>query len=186
VWLEIDIPNAVDVYGFDVIKHLRKCGVRTYEQWEKHCAEQEYILWNEFFPGYKRWRDDTFELFKEQGYIDYANGFRYYGPATRNEVLNGPVQGPAYGIQAWAFKEMDKYLRKYDYDTKLIGQIHDSILTDTLPAEEGMVDKLMHSFATEEVRKHWDWITVPLVMEKDCTGVDGSWANMESTGVLRG
>jgi DNA polymerase I-like protein with 3'-5' exonuclease and polymerase domains len=186
VWVEIDIPNAVDVYGFDVVKHLRKCGIRDYEQWENHCAEQEYILWNEFFPDYKKWRDETFDFFKENGYVDYTNGFRYYGPATRNEVLNGPVQGPAFGIQAWAFKEMDKYMRANDYETKLIGQIHDSIIADVLPAEEGMVDKMIHKFATEEVRDHWDWITVPLVMEKDCTEVDQSWAEMESMGVLRG
>jgi len=184
VWAEIDIPNAVDVYGFDVIKHLKKCGIKSYEKWEKHCEEQEYILWNEFFPGYRVWREETYKRFCEQGYIDYVNGFRYYGPASRNEVLNGPIQGPAFSVQAWSFKEMDKYLRENKFNSQLICQVHDSELVDMDPAEEGLVDKMMHKFATEEVRKHWSWITVPLIMEKDRGEIDGSWAEMTSEGVL--
>jgi DNA polymerase I-like protein with 3'-5' exonuclease and polymerase domains len=186
VWAEIDIPNAKDIYGFNVVKHLRKCGITSYEKWEKHCEEQEYILWNEFFPGYKRWRDDTFALFQEQGYVDYVDGFRYYGPATRNEVLNGPVQGPAFHVQGWAFKEMDKFLREGGYNTRLVGQIHDSIVADADPAEEGWVDRKIHELATIKVREHWDWITVPLIMEKDSGEIDGSWADMKSCGILRG
>jgi DNA polymerase I-like protein with 3'-5' exonuclease and polymerase domains len=186
VWSEIDIPNAVEIYGFDVVKHLRKCGITSYEKWEKHCEEQEYILWNEFFPGYKRWRDETFELFQEQGYVDYVNGFRYYGPATRNEVLNGPIQGPAFSVQGWAFKEMDKFLLKESYNTALVGQVHDSILADVDPAEEDWIDRKMKELATVEVRKYWPWISVPLVMEKERSKIDGSWAGMEACGVLRG
>jgi DNA polymerase-1 len=184
VWSEIDIRDAVDVYGFDVVKHLRKCGIRNYDQWEKHCEEQEHVLWDQFFPGYKHWREETYELFCEQGYIDYVNGFRYQGPATKNELLNAPVQGPAFHTQLWAFNESDKEMRRKKMDSRIILQVHDSIMLDIDPAEEAIVDNIVYKYLIEGVREKWPWITVPIVAEIEKAGVDEPWSMMKEAGKL--
>jgi DNA polymerase I-like protein with 3'-5' exonuclease and polymerase domains/uracil-DNA glycosylase len=186
IWSEIDIRDAAEVYGFDVVRHLRKCGIKNYDQWEKHCEEQEHVLWDKFFPGYKRWRDETYDLFCEQGYIDYADGFRYYGPATKNEVLNAPVQGPAFHTQLWAFTESDKEMRRKGMDSRIIGQIHDSILLDVCPAEEASVDSIVYKYLVEKISDHYPWITVPIVAEVEKAGVDEPWSMLKEVGKLEG
>ena len=186
IWSEIDIPNAVKVYGFDVVQHLKDNGIKTYPDWEKHCEEQEQVLWGEFFPGYQQWRQKTYYDFCKKGYVDYLNGFRYYGPATKNEVLNAPVQGPAFHIQIWACTQIDRQMHERKMDSQLIGQIHDSMVMDVLPAEEEYLDHLVWDYATQKVREHWPWITVPLQVEQERSAIDGTWAEMEGMGFLKG
>lgn len=185
IWSEINIPNAVKVFGFDVIAHLKTNGIKNYSDWEKHCEEQEHVLWDEFFPGYQQWRERTFALFSKQGYVDYVDGFRYYGPATRNELLNAPIQGPAFHIQLWACTQIDREMHERNMNSKLIGQIHDSMVMDVDPAEEGYLDHLVYMYATQKVKEHWSWITVPLQLEKERSAIDGTWASMEGMGFLK-
>lgn len=68
--------------------------------------------------------------------------------------------------------------------SRFMGQIHDAMVADVHPDEEDMVDALVLEYATLKVRKHWDWISVPLVVEKEASPVDGSWAEMEAFGFL--
>jgi DNA polymerase I-like protein with 3'-5' exonuclease and polymerase domains len=186
IWAEIDIPDAEKVYGFDVVKHLRKNGIKAHEQWENHVQEQERILWEERFPVYQSFRNTTYDIFKKQGFINYPNGFRYYGPASRNEVLNSTVQGPAFHIQAWAFTQITKIMEAKKMNSAFIGQVHDSMVASVDPMEESYLDNLVYEYATQRVKEHWDWITVPLMVEKERSEVDGDWASMSACGYLTG
>lgn len=186
IWKEIDIPNAVDFYGFDVVRHLKKCGVRTYDSWVKHIQEQERILWEDFFPEYQRWREDTYSFFVENGYIDYPNGFRYWGPASRNECLNAPIQGPAFHINLWALTNINRELREKEFRSSLICQIHDSQIYDMDPKEEGIVSKICYKWIVEKSREHWPWITVPLMAEVENGEIDQPWSSMKGAGFLEG
>lgn len=184
IWAVINVPDAVKTFGFDVVKHLKKCGVRTYEAWEKHIQEQERVLWDEFFPGYKRWREHTWESFCETGYIDFATGFRYVGPATRNEALNAPVQGPAFHVNLWAYTEIDRETRERGMNSCLIGEIHDSQVSSVDPMEVDIYNAICKKYLCEKVREKWDWITVPIMAEVDRAEVDEPWSRMKGRGFL--
>lgn len=184
IWEQIDIRDSVDVFGFDVVKHLRAQGIKTHEDWEEHVMEQERILWEDRFPDYQKFRERTFKSFNNYGFIDYPNGFRYMGPATRNEVLNSPVQGPAFHVQLWAFDKVSRVLRDQNFKSFPMGQIHDAMVLSVDPAEEILVDKLIWDYATQKVKEHWPYINIPLVLEHESSPVNGTWAEMEGHGFL--
>jgi len=52
-------------------------------------------------------------------------------------------------------------------NSKLMGQIHDSIVPSVDPAEEKVFDKLIWYYGTQEIREAWDWIIVPLKVEAE-------------------
>lgn len=185
VWDEIDIPNSEEIYGFNVVSHLKENGIMSYSDWEAHCEAQERVLWDEFFPDYKKWRERTYKSFVKNGYVNYENGFRYEGPATKNEVLNAPVQGFSFHTLMWAMRQSGKEFRKLELNSEFICQIYDAMVLDIDPAEEGIVDKIIWEFATQKVREHWD-ISVPLMVEKERSEIDGNWSAMTGCGYLGG
>ena len=186
IWQMLHTPSSTAKFGFDIVKHLEDNGIESPLDWEEHCKKQEKVLWDDFFPGYQEFRNSTFDNFQKKGYIDFVDGFRYYGPATRNECLNAPVQGPAFHIQLWAFTQITKEIEKRKMKSKLIGSIHDSMVVDVAVEEEAYMDHLVYEYATQKVREHWDWITVPLMVEKERSEVNGDWSKMESCGFLKG
>jgi hypothetical protein len=186
VWDSLHVKDPVKVFSLDVLAHLRDKGIHTYRQWEEHVKENERILWEERFPVYQQWRKETFDFFSKKGYVDYPNGFRYYGPATRNEVLNAPVQGPSFHNMLWSFTKTTNDMIDKRMDSFIMGQVHDSILVSVLPAEEAWVDKLIHLNGTQLVRERFSWIKVPLMIEKAATNVDEPWSMKKTIGYLKG
>jgi hypothetical protein len=71
-------------------------------------------------------------------------------------------------------------------DTYLIGQIHDSMLPDYSDDEEKELDYAIWNYGTQKIREYWDWIIIPLSIDKSRSGINGSWAEMESCGLLDG
>ena len=68
----------------------------------------------------------------------------------------------------------------------LIGQIHDAILRDYHPDDEEYLDHLIWDYGTQKIREYWDWIIVPLTIEKETSEINGSWADMKDMGILTG
>jgi DNA polymerase I-like protein with 3'-5' exonuclease and polymerase domains len=58
-----------------------------------------------------------------------------------------------------------EYLRKNGLKTKLIGQIHDSMITDLHIPETALVKDIIDEFGCNTIRDKFDWITVPLEIE---------------------
>jgi DNA polymerase I-like protein with 3'-5' exonuclease and polymerase domains/uracil-DNA glycosylase len=186
LWDGLHVKDPVKTFGLDVIAHLKQKGIKTYKQWEEHVKENERVLWEERFPVYQEWRRDTFDFFCKKGYVDYPNGFRYYGPATKNEVLNAPVQGPSFHCMLWSFTKTTNDLLDKKMNSCLMGQVHDSILASVDPAEEACVDRLIYENGTQRVREFYPWIKVPLMIEKAATGVDEPWSMKKTIGYLKG
>ena len=51
--------------------------------------------------------------------------------------------------------------------TKIIGQIHDSIILDVHPSELQDVLESAKRIMTEDIRRAWSWIITPLVVEAE-------------------
>ncbi len=94
---------------------------------------------------------------------------------ARNEAINTPAQGTAFHCLLWCFIELDRLMIKEGWDTRLIGQIHDSIILDVNPAEFDYVMETVKRVTMHDLPEHWKWINVPMEIDIDVFEVDGSW-----------
>jgi DNA polymerase I-like protein with 3'-5' exonuclease and polymerase domains len=97
----------------------------------------------------------------------------------KNDVTNYPIQGSAFHCLLWAFIEIDRISREEGWDTKLIGQIHDSIVFDINPGELDYVMKTVRRVICEDLPKAWNWITVPIDVDEEICEIDQPWSTKQ-------
>jgi DNA polymerase I-like protein with 3'-5' exonuclease and polymerase domains len=93
----------------------------------------------------------------------------------KNEIFNYPIQGSAFHCLLFTFIELDKIMRKEKWTSRIIGQIHDSILLDVDPKEMPRIKEALQIIVKETLPTTWKWIIVPLEIEVDEYGVDKPW-----------
>jgi DNA polymerase I-like protein with 3'-5' exonuclease and polymerase domains len=186
-WGELSQSAWRDGQGVDIYKgnvhlstHLRKHNIKSFKVFTQHIKEIEDDFWNNRFPDYRDWKTRWWQTYQKHGYIDMLTGFRCSGVMTRNDVVNYPIQGSAFHCLLWTFIEGDRVAQKKNWDSRLIGQIHDSAVVDVHPDELKYVAETFQRVACEELPKTWEWIEVPLRIDMELCPVDGSWAEKES------
>ena len=132
----------------------------------------------EFWKKYrvvKRFQEGLLESYKKNGYVEMMHGFRRGGFLTRNEVINSPIQGTAFHLLLWSIIRLTKIAKEEGWKSRLIGQIHDSILTDVDNEETSHVVATIQRVMTEDVLPEHPWIVIPLISEVTITDVDKPW-----------
>ncbi len=132
---------------------------------EKHVQATEDDFWNRRFKEYGRWRRRWYDAYVEKGYFDLKTGFRVYGSFRRNAVTNYPIQGSAFHCLLWSLIQINRYLRKYKMKSRVVGQIHDSMLGDVPVSELQNYLEIVERVTSVELRRHYTWITVPMEIE---------------------
>ena len=169
--------QGIEFEGSHISNHLIEQGLKSYQHFENHIKEIEYDFWNNRFPDYRRWKKTWWSLYQRYGYIDMKTGFRCSGVMTKNDAINYPVQGAAFHCLLWCFIELDKRMLDNNWDTKLIGQIHDSIIFDVNPNELQHVSKIIKEVTSIKLQEAWKWIITPLKVDFELSPVDCSWAD---------
>ena len=164
--------------------NLKKNGVRNLDDFTEHVREVEYSFWNDRFPEYAQWKKDTYKFYLKHGYLDSLTGFRYYGPMTKNEALNRCIQGSAHHVLLRTFNKITNAVEEKNLKSKIIGQIHDSMIPSVDPDEESYLDKLIWYYGTQEIYEDFKWIIVPVEIEKSSGEVDRPWSEMKEVGLL--
>lgn len=141
----------------------------------KHISEVEKVLWEKRFRVYNQWKKDWFAAYEACGGFDTFTGFRIEGVFKRNDVINYPVQGSAFHCLLWSLTQLNKWLKKNKMKTKIVGQIHDSIVADVHKDELEDYLVMAKEVMTRLLPKAWRWISVPLEVEAEVTPLDGSW-----------
>ena len=159
--------------------HLAKHGIKTLAKFTTHIQEVERHFWEDRFPVYNQWRKDWYASYLKNGYFDTLTGFRCQGPMRRNECINYPVQGSAFHMLLWSMTQIHKWLVTNGMETKVIAQIHDSIVFNFHPDEVDVVMKKVRKVMCEDVRRHWPWIIVPLDVEWELSPQGKSWNDKE-------
>jgi DNA polymerase I-like protein with 3'-5' exonuclease and polymerase domains len=140
-----------------------------------HVKQVEKKMWNTRFPVFTKWKKDWYNQYLENGYIKYLSGFVCAGNFLRNEVLNLAIQGTAFHWLLWSLVQIHRWLRKEQFKTRIVGQIHDSIIADVYPPELDAFLVKCKEVMTQDIVEHWPWIIVPLGIEADLTPINGSW-----------
>jgi DNA polymerase-1 len=162
--------------GIKEFGEIKKVGDKTVVTgFLKHIQEIENKFWNERYITYKEWKDAHYAEYIKNGYIDLKTGFRCSCVMSYNEVSNYPIQGAAFHCLLWSLIQMDKFIRENNLDTRIIGQIHDSILLDVHPDEVEIIARRLCEISTIELLKEWKWIILPLEIDLAICGVDEPW-----------
>ena len=171
--------QGIELNGVFASDHLISKGLPSLDKFSDHIKRIESDFWGRRFPVYADWKETWWKLYQKYGYIDLLTGFRCKGVMVRNECINSPVQGAAFHVNLKSFILLDEAMRKEGWDSRLIGQIHDSIVIDVNPDELEHVIETARRITCETVPKLWKWINVPLDIEAEISPVDGSWAEKE-------
>jgi DNA polymerase-1 len=192
IWEELGRTKAV-VAGTStsIYDHLKAQGVTTRGEWDKETSPDDYKprrntleyrvkqiedkFWNERFPVYTAWKKRWYADYLRRGYFDYYTGFRVEGAYNRKQVINYAVQGSAFHCLLWCLVEMQRWLDRCGFKTRIIGQIHDSLIMDVHESELDVVIAKAQHIMSKQLLEHWDWIIAPLEVEFDVAPPGAPW-----------
>jgi hypothetical protein len=145
------------------------------ETFERHIKDIEDNFWNERFPVYTAWKRSWYEKYLRTGGFQMFTGFGINAFLKRNDIINWPVQGSAFHCLLWSIIRLVQRLRRNKMKSRVVGQIHDCAIADVHPRERDDYIHMARQIMTEEVRRYWEWIIVPLETETEICEVDASW-----------
>ena len=161
--------------GESITSFLRSKGIKSFQAFTDHLGDVENDFWNRRFKGYGEWRKKSVKEYQKKGFLQMYTGFVCSGLMRKNEIVNYPIQGSAFHCLLFTFIELDKVMRKEKWDSRLIGQIHDSIVMDVNPKELSHVKDVLNDIVSNKLPKAWKWIIVPLEIEVEEYEIDSPW-----------
>lgn len=172
--------------GISLVDHLREHGITKRGAcdpdlkarpgtFEKHIQEVENDFWNNRFGVYGKWKRKWWDRYQDTGGFDTLSGFRIEGELRRNAVINYPVQGSAFHCLLWSLIRINKLLKKRGMKSRIVGQIHDSIVADVRIEELADYLALVRKVMTQDIMRAYPWIIVPLDIENEICPPNGTW-----------
>jgi len=166
LWVQIGRSGLKTKAGVGVYDHLASRGIASAEQFKNHIFEVSKKF-KARFPHWDKEKDVWWDLYQKRGWFELSTGFVCKGNFSYNNLMNTPIQGPSFHCLLWSIIEIGKWLKKYKMKTKLICEIHDSILADVYRPELQDYHEVSTRIMTEDIRKAWPWILTPLAVETD-------------------
>ena len=158
--------------------HLEENGIVSCEDFMEHVERCEDVFWKQKYKVYDKWKKKAWRSYQKKGKVELLSGFVCKGILDTKQVSNYRIQGPAFHCLLQAIIFVSKELKVNRLKSKLCGQIHDSMLIDTVPDEKAKVIKVVKE-AIQKVQEMWDWVIVPLVIEAEESKINGSWYRMD-------
>jgi DNA polymerase-1 len=136
------------IYGISAFGLQQRLGI---PRAEAAALIQSYF---ETYPGIRTYMDTVVARARETGYVETLKGRRRYlrdiqsanatvrGFAERN-AINAPIQGSAADLIKLAMIDIDKKLKEGGFQSKMIMQVHDELVFDTLIEEKEAVRHLV-------------------------------------------
>lgn len=196
-WEWIEKGKLTGPNGIPLKEHLEKKGITKLGKcdperdtvkgtFEHHMKEVEDDFWNARFKGYGKWRRDWYRAYLDKGYFDLLSGFRVYGSFPRNSVTNYPIQGSAFHCLLWSLIQVNKALRRHKMKSMIVGQIHDSLISDVRVDELKSFLAIVDEVITVKLREHFKWLIIPLEIEYEITPSIGSWYDKVPVEIKKG
>lgn len=183
LWEYIEESNEVCGTGEPLKEHMAKLGVVDHETCVAHAATVFDWYWNELFADYGAWKEEVWEIYKRQGYLDYPTGFRVTAAMRKTQAMNTIIQGSTFHLLLYTLVELQRRFVKYKLKSKIVCQIHDSIVIDVVPDEWDTICSL-YIEAQAAVREVWKWLIYPISADAEVGDVGGSWAKMNEWGSI--
>jgi DNA polymerase-1 len=165
--------------------HLISKGFKNLESFTEHIQDIEYNFWHKRYKKYYEWREHIWQQYQNIGYVETMTGFTFNGLMKKNDVMNYPIQGSAFHCLLWSLIQGIKAQQREHWQSKIVGQIHDSIVLDVTPKELKHVIAVMRCIMCHDLQVNWPWIIVPLDIDVEASPVDHSWAEKQSLHLLK-
>lgn len=179
LWKAVGSMKLETTSGIPLKAHLKKQGLGTYRLFENHLEDVEDDFWNERFPVYTNWKKKLYNKYLKTGCVHTLTGFTVQGNMRKNQVINFPVQGSAFHWLLWSLIQLNRELKRRGMVSRIVGQIHDSLILDCDPRETDEVVRLAREIMTKRILKHFPWIIVPLTVDAELAPVGGTWHDKE-------
>lgn len=164
---------------------LEENGIRTFHQFENHIREIEQDFWENRFKAYKEWKDKWWQTHQQEGgFLSltgfYCNGLSgKSGTLSKNDFTNYAPQGSSFHCLLWTIIQVQNWLNKNKMRSKLVGQIHDSIIGDIHKDELQVYLTKVNKVVTIDLPNHWKWLTAPMKVECEVSSLGESWWDKE-------
>jgi len=175
LWNDIELYGLVTKNGTPLYEHLKKQGIKNLSQYTDYIEDVEDRFWNVRYPVFNEWKEKVWHDYQKTGYVDLITGFRCREKMKKNEVLNRPIQGPAFHCLVWSAIEANRIAKKEKWKTKLVGQIHDELTVDFNGKEMSYVLDTASRIMTKDIREAFPWIIIPLEVEAEVTPLNSPW-----------
>ncbi len=187
-----EAKDPIPGLGITLLEHLEKKGIRGLGKcdaksspqagtFEYKCRQVEDSFWKVRFKVYDAWKRSFYSAYQKRGGFRTLTGFWIgaiggkAGVLKKNDVTNYPIQSAAFHCLLWSLIKIVKTIRRTKMRSKVVGQIHDSVVA-VVPDEE--VDDFLvmcHRIMTKDLPDAWEWINIPLAVEAEASPVGGSW-----------
>ena len=188
IWDCLDKDKLTTVDGMPLREHLRSKGIKRLGVFDpkqgekpqphtfvKHLQEVEHRFWYERFSVYREWKDAVWKKYQRTGRFKLITGFGIEGVYNRKEITNYYIQGPAFHCLLWSLIKLNRWLKKKNMRTRIIGQIHDSIVAEVHESELERYLRKVQRILTYDLPRAWPWIIVPLTVETEVSPLGESW-----------
>jgi DNA polymerase-1 len=177
LWAVMDTHQLVTNSG-QPLEECLKANSITKRNYEEHIQGVERKFQGRF-PEWTQRKEVWWKKYLKSGEFRLMTGFLVEGAYSRNNLMNYPIQGPAFHILLWSLIQLVKWTA--GKRTKIVGQIHDSIVADVHRDELDEYLAAAKQVMTVDVRKHWDWIVTPLEIEAEVA--EDNWFNKKVVAV---
>jgi len=157
--------------NFGIVYGISDFGLAEQLKISRKEAKKYIEQYLEKYSGIKQFMDDIVNKAKEDGYVETLYHRRRYVPELNSNnymvrqfgnriAMNTPIQGTAADIMKIAMINVYKKLKEQNLKSKIILQVHDELLVETISDEKEIVKKLIEK-EMENVIK----LKVPLKIE---------------------
>lgn len=168
--LNVDGVSLYEILKEKGITELGSCDPDNQDEgtFAAHVRAIEKDFWGRRFRVYAQWKRDWWEAYQRDLGFRYLTGFYVYGAGyKKNDITNYPIQGSAFHCLLWVLIKLVAWLRKNKMKSKVVGQIHDSIIGDVYKPELQDYLNKVRELVTVDLPKAFDWICVPMTIEAE-------------------
>ena len=166
-----ELRSKAKAVNFGIVYGISDFGLAGQIHTSRKEAKQYIEQYLEKYSGIKRFMDQVVEEAKEKGYIETLYKRRRYIPELKSKnymvrkfgdrvAMNTPIQGTAADIMKIAMIEVYKKLKENNLKSRIVLQVHDELLIETLENEKDEVKEILSS-SMENAAK----LLVPLKVE---------------------
>lgn len=166
---------VIDDAGTTIARHLIRNKIKTFEDFKNHVKQIEQTMWDKRFPVYRDWKESQYAFYNKHAYVEILSGFICQGMMDKNAVINYPIQGLSFHFLLLSCINLLKEMKKRKMKSKVTFQIHDEIVADVVKEERDDFLELLKKCMIHDLKKHWDFIILPLELEVASSELNGNW-----------
>jgi hypothetical protein len=170
------MADWLDQHGIIELGEMDSDNKPTPGSFLEHCKEVEKRMWEERFPLYTQWKKDVVDFYQKYGYIENHFGFRFTGYMDRKQCTNFPIQSASFHLLVSTLIKVQKFLTDNNMKTRIVGQIHDSVVADVPKNEIRKYVAGVHKIVSN-LKNEFSWLIIPMEIEVELSRLNECGGN---------